>query len=58
MSMDDITMIRELYREYWRCMIEKDADGLRALMADDYVLDPGFYQRTARRHIQLCFRRA
>ena len=36
--MDDEEWIRGLYREYWRCMIEKDADGLRELMADDYVL--------------------
>ena len=25
----DIERIREMYREYWRCMIAKDADGLR-----------------------------
>ena len=31
-------VIRELYRKYWRCMIAKDADGLRSLMADDYYL--------------------
>lgn len=36
--MDDREMIRELYRRYWRYMIGKDADGLRSLMADDYVL--------------------
>ncbi|MBR6862330.1 MAG: nuclear transport factor 2 family protein [Acidaminococcaceae bacterium] len=36
--MDEREAIRELYREYWRCMIAKDADGLRELMADDYVL--------------------
>ena len=36
--MDEREAIRELYREYWRCMIEKDADGLRSLMADDYIL--------------------
>ena len=36
--MDDREQIRELYRKYWRYMIDKDADGLRRLMADDYVL--------------------
>ncbi len=36
--MDEREAIRELYRQYWRCMIAKDADGLRELMADDYVL--------------------
>ena len=30
--------IREMYRKYWHCMITKDADGLRDLMADDYYL--------------------
>ena len=30
--------IREMYRNYWRCMIAKDADGLRSLMADDYYM--------------------
>ena len=35
---DDIERIREMYREYWRCMIAKDADGLRRLMAEDYYL--------------------
>ena len=35
---DDRDVIRELYRRYWRCMIEKDADGLRSLMAEDYSL--------------------
>ena len=34
----DIERIREMYREYWRCMIAKDADGLRRLMAEDYDL--------------------
>ena len=38
MSMDDRETIRNLYRKYWRYMIEKDADGLQGLMADDYVL--------------------
>ena len=27
--MGDLENIRELYREYWRCMIAKDADSLR-----------------------------
>ena len=36
--MDEREEIRELYRQYWRCMIAKDGDGLRRLMADDYVL--------------------
>ena len=36
--MDEREVIRELYRQYWRCMISKDADGLRGLMAEDYVL--------------------
>ena len=36
--MDEKETIREMYRKYWRCMIAKDADGLRSLMADDYYL--------------------
>ena len=36
--MDDRAEIEALYRAYWRCMIEKDVDGLRALMAKDYYL--------------------
>ena len=36
--MDDKELIRGLYREYWRCMITKDADGLRGMMTDDYTL--------------------
>lgn len=36
--MNDREAIRELYRKYWQCMIAKDADGLRSLMTDDYVL--------------------
>ncbi|MBQ1602904.1 MAG: nuclear transport factor 2 family protein [Oscillospiraceae bacterium] len=36
--MDERETIRALYREYWRCMIAKDAQGLRALMAEDYTL--------------------
>ena len=36
--MDDKEQIRGLYREYWRCMITKDADGLRGMMTEDYTL--------------------
>ena len=36
--MDDAEWIRELYREYWRCMIAKDANGLRSMMTDNYIL--------------------
>ena len=36
--MDNEEQIRGLYREYWRCMITKDADGLRSMMTDDYTL--------------------
>ena len=36
--MDDRESIRELYRRYWRYMIEKDVDKLRGLTSDDYVL--------------------
>ena len=35
---DEKDTIREMYRKYWHCMITKDADGLRDLMADDYYL--------------------
>ena len=35
---DDRSEIEALYRRYWRCMIEKDMDGLRGMMADDYCL--------------------
>lgn len=38
MSMDERETIRELYRKYWRCMIAKDVEELRSLMAEDYVL--------------------
>ncbi len=34
----DEEQIKSLYRDYWRCMIKKDADGLREMMTDDYVL--------------------
>jgi len=36
--MDEKEIIKELYRTYWTCMIEKDAEGLRALMTEDYYL--------------------
>lgn len=36
--MDDEEWIRGLYREYWRCMIAKDTDGLRGMMTEDYTL--------------------
>ena len=36
--MEDIEQIRGLYREYWRCMIAKDADSLRGMMTEDYTL--------------------
>ena len=35
---DDRAEMEALYRAYWRCMIEKDTDGLRAMMAKDYHL--------------------
>ena len=36
--MTDREQIEALYREYWRCMISKDADGLRAIFTEDYSL--------------------
>lgn len=36
--MNDIEMIKEIYRKYWKCMIGKDETGLRSLMSDDYYL--------------------
>jgi ketosteroid isomerase-like protein len=36
--MDEKDLIRNLYRKYWRYMIDKDAEGLRSLMAGDYYL--------------------
>ena len=36
--MTDWEQIEALYREYWCCMIRKDADGLRAIMTEDYSL--------------------
>ena len=36
--MDDRETIRDLYRRYWQYMIDKEIDGLRGMMTDDYVL--------------------
>ena len=36
--MTDAEKIKELYKEYWGCMIEKDDAGLRNIMSDDYYL--------------------
>lgn len=36
--MNDIEAIKELYIQYWKCMISKNEAGLRNLMSDDYVL--------------------
>lgn len=36
--MNDIEVIKEIYRQYWICMISKDAAGLKSLMSDDYYL--------------------
>jgi ketosteroid isomerase-like protein len=36
--MEDTELIRSLYREYWRCMVKKDVNGLRSMMTDDYYL--------------------
>lgn len=36
--MDNTELIRSLYREYWRCMVKKDVNGLHSMMTDDYYL--------------------
>ncbi len=36
--MNDKEYIADMYRWYWQFMINKDAKGLRSLMADDYCL--------------------
>ena len=36
--MDDQEQVIELYRQYWKCMVGKDLEGLVAIMADDYEL--------------------
>lgn len=38
MSQIQEEVIRDIYRAYWNGMIDKDADGLRKLMSDDYYL--------------------
>ena len=35
---DEGEQIRELYRAYWRCMIDRDVQGLRRMMTEDYTL--------------------
>lgn len=36
--MDEKDFIKQMYRDLWRCMIDKDAGGFGALVADDYTL--------------------
>ncbi len=36
--MSEEEQIKELYRTYWQYMIDKNAEGLREIMADDYYL--------------------
>ncbi len=36
--MSDEEKIKELYRIYWQNMIDKNVEGLREIMADDYYL--------------------
>ena len=36
--MSDIETIKEIYRQYWKCMIDKNEEELRKLMSDDYYL--------------------
>ena len=36
--MTDEEQIKELYRTYWQYMIDKNAQGLREIMSDDYYL--------------------
>ena len=36
--MDEKEFIKQMYRDLWRCMIDKDAGGFGALVADDYTL--------------------
>lgn len=38
MNTNDIETIKEIYRQYWRCMINKDEEGLRSLIVNDYYL--------------------
>ena len=37
-DMGEKLIIQDLYRDYWLYMIEKDAAGLRRIMAEDYYL--------------------
>ena len=37
--MTDEKMLQEMYRDYWRCMIQKDEQRLRDLMDEDYYLE-------------------
>ena len=37
--MTDEKQIQNLYKDYWTGMIQKDEQGLRALMAEDYYLE-------------------
>ena len=37
--MTDEKRIQKLYQDYWACMIDKDVQGLRDLMAEDYYLE-------------------
>ena len=36
--MNDTQLIENIYRTYWEYMINKDADGLRSIMSQDYYL--------------------
>ena len=36
--MDDKELIKGLYIKYWNCMMNKDAEGLKDMMAEDYFL--------------------
>jgi len=36
--MNDEEQIRELYRLYWKCMIDKDVKGLHEIQSEDYFL--------------------
>lgn len=36
--MNDSNEIKALYRTYWNYMIDKNADGLRSIMTEDYCL--------------------
>ena len=37
-SVDETTQLQELYREMWRILIAKDADGMRRLHGEDFIL--------------------